>query len=106
MHRPTAVTLLGVFDIVSGFAGLAMGGLTIVSGLNASDGRRQLLVYGAILCAGGILYLVAGRGLLKLEPYGRTAQMIINVIGLGSGASASTSPACWRPTTATPSGST
>src|SRR5690349_14748610 len=82
MHRPTAVTLLGVLNILGGLAALAMGGLAIVVGFNASEGSRLLVVYGAVMAAGGILYLVAGRGLLKLEPYGRSAQMIINVIGL------------------------
>jgi hypothetical protein len=82
MHRPTALTILGVLNIVGGLAALAMGGLLVFAGLNATERATTMVVYGAIMIAGGLLYLTAGRGLLKLEPYGRSAQMVINVIGL------------------------
>ena len=82
MHRPTALTILGVLNIVGGLAALAMGGLLVFAGLNAAERAMALVVYGVLMIAGGGLYLTAGRGLLKLEPYGRSAQMVINMIGL------------------------
>ncbi len=80
--RPVIITVLAVLQFV-GAALWLLGGVVAMGAVAIGDsGQAETAVAGLLLAGLGALQLLCGIGLWKLQPYGRTLQLVFAWIGL------------------------
>jgi type IV pilus assembly protein PilA len=82
-RRPGGITLLAVLQFISAFICLLVAVIGIGAGLIGDTGETGSILFGSVLLgAAGSLQLACGLGLWRLQPYGRTIQLVFSWIGL------------------------
>ena len=83
LERPSAITLLGWFDVLGGILLLLFALLMLAVGAAAPGEDRAVAVIAASFFATmGAATLAAGIGLLKLKSWGRILQIVLSCLGL------------------------
>lgn len=84
MQRPTVVSVLAILNFVAAglyfIASLALSFVTTT--LNESEPKVPFMIFVAVCVPFVILHVLAGIGLWKLRPYGRTLQIILAILAL------------------------
>jgi hypothetical protein len=79
--RPTVITVLGILGILGGSLCL-LGAAAVLLVAWGPEGPATMAAIGAAYAVVGVLQLATGIGLLRLEPWARTLQIGLAVVGL------------------------
>jgi len=83
--RPVVITILAVLDILGGIVTMIAGAVVLVA--NFAGDTRELdpvisVILGAFVGILGLVHLMVGLGLLRLQSWARMAQIVLSCIGL------------------------